>query len=103
MTDIERPWLASYPPGVPARINLDEYRSIAHVLEIACERFSHRPAFENMGKVLTYADVDRLSRQFAAYLLNYAHTAEELGRMCRAVAAALRPCGRFVTANNNPA
>src|SRR4029078_66039 len=70
MTDIERPWLASYPPGVPARINLDEYRSIAHVLEIACERFSHRPAFENMGKVLTYADVDRLSRQFAAYLLN---------------------------------
>ena len=70
MTDIERPWLASYPPGVPARINLDEYRSIAHVLEIACERFSHRPAFENMGKILTYADVDRLSRQFAAYLLN---------------------------------
>ena len=70
MTDIERPWLASYPPGVPARINLDEYRSIAHLLEMACERFSHRPAFENMGKVLTYADVDRLSRQFAAYLLN---------------------------------
>jgi len=70
MSDLERPWLASYPPGVPARINVDEYRSIAHVLEAACERFSHRPAFENMGKVLTYADVDRLSRQFASYLLN---------------------------------
>jgi long-chain acyl-CoA synthetase len=66
----ERPWLASYPPGVPAQINVDEYRSIAHVLESACERFSHRPAFENMGKVLTYADVDRLSRNFASYLLN---------------------------------
>ena len=40
---------------------------------------------------------------FAAYLLNYAHTAEELTRMCRAVAHALKPGGRFVTANNNPA
>jgi long-chain acyl-CoA synthetase len=70
MADIERPWLASYPPGVPEKINPDEYRSIAHVLESACERFAHRPAFENMGKVLTYADVDRLSRDFASYLLN---------------------------------
>jgi SAM-dependent methyltransferase len=40
---------------------------------------------------------------FAAYLLNYAHTAEELAQMCRAVARALRPGGRFVTANSNPA
>jgi 2-polyprenyl-3-methyl-5-hydroxy-6-metoxy-1,4-benzoquinol methylase len=39
---------------------------------------------------------------FAAYLLNYAHTAEELTQMCRAVSAALRPGGRFVTANSNP-
>lgn len=40
---------------------------------------------------------------FAAYLLNYARTAEELTQMCRAVAHALKPGGRFVTANNNPA
>jgi SAM-dependent methyltransferase len=40
---------------------------------------------------------------FAAYLLNYARTAEELTQMCRAVAGALRPGGRFVTANSNPA
>jgi long-chain acyl-CoA synthetase len=70
MADIERPWLASYPPGVPPKINLDEYRSIAHVLESACERFSHRPAYANMGKVLSYAEIDRLSRDFASYLLN---------------------------------
>src|SRR5437763_15976790 len=38
---------------------------------------------------------------FAAYLLNYAHTAEELTQMCRPVARALRPGGRFVTANTN--
>jgi 2-polyprenyl-3-methyl-5-hydroxy-6-metoxy-1,4-benzoquinol methylase len=39
----------------------------------------------------------------AAYLLNYAQTAEELTAMCRAVAGALKPGGRFVTVNNNPA
>jgi SAM-dependent methyltransferase len=39
----------------------------------------------------------------AAYLLNYARTAEELAAMCRAIAGALRPGGRFVTVNNNPA
>ena len=70
MNDIARPWLASYPPGVPAQIDLDQFRSIAQVLETSCDRFRHRPAFANMGKVLTYADIERLSRQFAAYLLN---------------------------------
>jgi 2-polyprenyl-3-methyl-5-hydroxy-6-metoxy-1,4-benzoquinol methylase len=39
----------------------------------------------------------------AAYLLNYARTAEELTAMCRAVAGVLKPGGRFVTVNNNPA
>ena len=70
MSDIARPWLASYPPGVPAQIDLDQYRSIAQVLETSCERFRHRPAFANMDKVLTYGDIERLSRAFASYLLN---------------------------------
>ena len=69
---MQRPWLASYPPGVPATIDVDAYRSLAHVLESACERFYHRPAFANMGRVLSYADIDRLSRNFASYLLNVA-------------------------------
>jgi len=66
----QRPWLASYPRGVPASIDVNAYRSIAHVLESACERFHHRPAFSNMGKVLTYGDIDRQSRAFASYLRN---------------------------------
>src|SRR5258706_2190496 len=67
---IQHPWLASYPPGVPAQIDVNEYSSLARVLESACDRFRHRPAFSNMGKVLSYGDIDRLSRQFASYLLN---------------------------------
>jgi len=69
---MQRPWLASYPPGVPATIDVDAYRSLAHVLESACERFHHRPAFANMGKVLRYGDIDRLSRNFGSWLRNVA-------------------------------
>ncbi|TDR40726.1 long-chain acyl-CoA synthetase [Tahibacter aquaticus] len=65
---IQRPWLANYPSGVPAEIDLQEFSSVVAVLESACERFRQRPAFSNMGKVLSYDDVDRLSRQFAAFL-----------------------------------
>lgn len=65
----ERPWLAQYPEGVPAQINVDEFPSIVSVLENAIENYRDRPAFSNFGKVLTYGDIDRLSAQFAAYLL----------------------------------
>jgi long-chain acyl-CoA synthetase len=68
--DIERPWLASYPPEVPAQINVDEFPSIVSVLDAAIAKHALKPAFTNMGKVLTYEDVDRLSARFASYLLN---------------------------------
>ena len=68
----QRPWLASYPAGVPPTIDVNAYRSLAHVLESACDRFRHRPAFANMGRVLSYCDIDRLSRNFASYLRNTA-------------------------------
>ena len=67
--NLERPWLASYPQGVPAQVDVEEYTSIVAVLQGSLEKYRDRPAFANLGKVLTYAEVDRLSRQFAAYLL----------------------------------
>ena len=67
---VDRPWLKSYPKGVPPEIDLTAFGSVVALLEQACERFRHRPAFSNMGRTLTYGDVDRLSRQFAAYLLD---------------------------------
>ncbi|KRA20817.1 MULTISPECIES: long-chain fatty acid--CoA ligase [unclassified Lysobacter] len=65
----ERPWLAQYPAEVPPQIDVDEFPSIVSVLETAIEKYRDRPAFSNLGKVLTYAEIDRLSAQFAAYLL----------------------------------
>jgi 2-polyprenyl-3-methyl-5-hydroxy-6-metoxy-1,4-benzoquinol methylase len=55
-----------------------------------------------VGDVRSLEVSEEFDLAFAAYLLNYARTAEELTQMCRAVARALRPGGRFVTANNNP-
>jgi long-chain acyl-CoA synthetase len=65
----ERPWLDQYPAGVPAEIDVDEFPSIVSVLQSSLEKFRDRPAFANLGKVITYAEIDRLSQQFAAYLL----------------------------------
>ncbi|WP_440977359.1 AMP-binding protein [Pseudoxanthomonas winnipegensis] len=66
----ERPWFASYPAGVPHEIDVDEYRSIVDVLDTAIATYRDKPAFSNFGKVLTYADIDRLSQQMASYLLH---------------------------------
>ncbi len=65
-----RPWIKSYQPGVPEQINPTAYRSIVEVFETACEKFADRPAFQNMGVTLTYRELDRRSKQFAAFLRN---------------------------------
>ncbi|TVU72634.1 AMP-binding protein [Cobetia crustatorum] len=47
---------------------LEDYPSILEVFEASCANYADRPAFSCMGKTLSYADVDRLSRNFAAWL-----------------------------------
>ena len=66
----DRPWLANYPKGVAAEIDLNEFASIANLLETCFDRFRHRPAYSNMGRTISYGDLDDLSRRFAAYLVN---------------------------------
>ncbi|MEO8001000.1 MAG: AMP-binding protein [Arenimonas sp.] len=66
----DRPWLLSYPKNIPATIDVDEFPSIVSVLKNACDKYSNNPAFSNFGKTITYTDVDRLSTQFANYLLH---------------------------------
>ncbi len=66
----DRPWFKSYPQGVPHEIDLDEFRSVVSVLESAINKYRDRVAFSNFGRSMTYGEVDTLSRQFAAYLLN---------------------------------
>ncbi len=64
----ERPWLNSYAPGVPAEIDLNEYRSIVDVFEQSCEKFHEEEAFICLGQTMSYGELGRLSRNFAATL-----------------------------------
>ncbi|HEX7130812.1 MAG TPA: AMP-binding protein [Rhodanobacteraceae bacterium] len=64
----ERPWLANYPQGVPAGINAEAYPSLVAMFEETCARFPQRPAYSSFGKSMSYAELDRLSSRFAAWL-----------------------------------
>ncbi|HRF44937.1 MAG TPA: AMP-binding protein [Candidatus Competibacteraceae bacterium] len=65
---MERIWLKEYPPEVPADIDLTEFSSLKDILEKSCQRFAGLPAYSNMGMTLRYRDIDRLSRDFGAWL-----------------------------------
>ena len=69
---VEKPWLKSYPPGVPAEANIDEFANIREILEVSCRKFAALPAYTNMGATIDYAELDRLSRGFASWLQNVA-------------------------------
>jgi long-chain acyl-CoA synthetase len=65
---VEKIWLKSYPPGVPADVRYDEHKSIAELFEASVKRYAARPAYHNMGKDLTFGELDRLARNFGAWL-----------------------------------
>jgi long-chain acyl-CoA synthetase len=65
---MERIWLSHYPPGVPSDIDVHAFASLKDVLALCCQRFGELPAYSNMGASITYAELDRSSRSFAAYL-----------------------------------
>jgi long-chain acyl-CoA synthetase len=65
---MEKIWLKSYPPGVPAEIDASEYPSIPDILRRSCARFADRPAFTCMDATLRFSELDKLSRDFGAWL-----------------------------------
>jgi long-chain acyl-CoA synthetase len=65
---VEKIWLSSYPPGVPAEIDVNEYSSVREVFEESCGKFAARPAFTCMGRSMSFAELDHLSAAFGAYL-----------------------------------
>ena len=65
---MDKIWLKSYPKGVPAEIDISAYRSIPDLIDANVAKYRERPAYLCMGKTITFGDVDRLSRQFAAWL-----------------------------------
>jgi len=58
----DRPWLKSYPPGVPAEANIDAFASIRDILLKSCREFASLPAFTNMDATIDYASEDLKDR-----------------------------------------
>ena len=69
---MDKLWLQSYPPNVPELIDLGQYRSLTDLFHHSVAKYRDHPAFSNLGKVLTYAQMDVLTQQFAAYLIHRA-------------------------------
>ncbi|MGY6273269.1 AMP-binding protein [Achromobacter denitrificans] len=65
---MERIWQKSYPSGVPAEIEMDGATTLVSVVRDSCERYADKTAYISMGKSLRYAELDRLTRDFAAWL-----------------------------------
>ena len=64
---MEKIWLKSYQAGVPAEIDLDEFRSIGDLFAKSVKLYGPRTAYINMDKSITYAELDRLSAAFGSY------------------------------------
>jgi len=65
---MDKIWLKSYPAGVPAEINPDQYRSLVHLLEESFQKYAQNNAYVCMDKFLTYAELDACSKRLAAWL-----------------------------------
>jgi long-chain acyl-CoA synthetase len=65
---MERIWLKSYLPGMATDIDPDTLRSLKHMAELSFQKFPERAAFIQMGRSLTYGQLERQSRDFAAWL-----------------------------------
>ena len=73
---MKRVWLDSYTEGTPHDIDPDTYPSLVALVDEAIARFPDRPAFDNMGVRITFAELDRLAKDFAGFLVNRAGLAK---------------------------
>ena len=65
---MDKIWLKNYLAGMPAKINPDVFMSIPDLFENVVTKFADKPAFHNLGYTMDFAELNRLSRDFAAYL-----------------------------------
>ncbi|MFP4476764.1 MAG: long-chain-fatty-acid--CoA ligase [Desulfatibacillaceae bacterium] len=67
---MEKVWIKEYDKGIPAEIDLSQYSSIPNIMEQSYKKFANNPSFHQMGKSITYAELDEMSKKFASYLQN---------------------------------
>ena len=82
---LKKIWLNSYPKGIPEEVDVNAFSSIVEVMQYSTDLFGKNPAVANMGTVLSYADLDLKTRDFAAYLQ------QELGLLKGDILAIMMP------------
>lgn len=106
---MDRPWLQNYPPQVPHEIDTSQYASLVDLFQRNVDKYRTRTAYNSLGKTLTYAELDQLTLQLAAFLRHGAgvQTGERIAIMMPnllqypiALFAALR--AGLVVVNTNP-
>jgi len=65
---MEKIWLKQYPAGVPAEVKTDQYPSLVAMLDESFRKYRDLPAYRFMGRVISFGQIDDLSRAMAAYL-----------------------------------
>lgn len=65
---MDKRWFEHYQDGVPHQINSSQYLSLVSLFKESCHLYAHKPAFSNLRNEITYAELEKLSRDFAAYL-----------------------------------
>jgi len=69
---MDKVWLKSYASGVPETIDPNDYQSLGEMFQKSADKFRDRPAYSNLGRTLSYDDVDTMTHDFAAYLTQVA-------------------------------
>jgi long-chain acyl-CoA synthetase len=57
--------------GLPAEVDVAAFPNITSVYRQAVNKFGQHTAFSSMGRELTFAEIDQLSGQFAAWIQNH--------------------------------
>ena len=65
---MNKPWLAQYPAGVPAEIDMQRFASLVDMQRDSCQRFADLPAYRSMGVAMSFRELDEASHAFAAWL-----------------------------------
>ncbi|MCP9236042.1 AMP-binding protein [Lewinella sp. JB7] len=68
MNTDQRPWLAHYPAGIPANVDVEAFPTLKDMLEATMKKFAKKPAYSCMGKDISFRELDEMSTAFGAYL-----------------------------------
>jgi len=67
---MQKPWLKSYPKGMPEEIDIHKFSSVADIFDSSVVKYSSLPAYRNFGKALSYAEMGVYTSKLAGYLKN---------------------------------